>query len=295
MTDTPPICNYEGSDYPASFWEQGGRDYEDRVESIALARLLPSRGERMLELGAGGGRNTLKYTNFDQVVLVDYSVSQLEHAVKHLGKKKCYRYIAADIYRLPFLPGSFDCATMIRTLHHMANPRQALDQVHGTLQKDAHFILEYANKQNLKAILRYWLHRQTWSPFSLEPVEFAELNFDFHPKAIRRWLAEANFHLENTLTVSHFRTGFLKQHLPLKTLVWMDSLLQPTGTLFQLTPSVFTRSKAITQTEAIRSGSIFKCPSCDFGPLEDTPAQINCPRCHKSYPVRGGIYDFRLK
>ena len=87
MTETPPICNYEGSDYPTSFWEQGGRAYEDEVESIALGRLLPRGGARLLELGAGGGRNTLRYVDFKQIVLLDYSVSQLEHAQKRLGRK----------------------------------------------------------------------------------------------------------------------------------------------------------------------------------------------------------------
>ena len=295
MTETPPICSYEGSDYPTSFWEQGGRAYEDECESIALARLLPKGGTRMLELGAGGGRNTLKYADFNQVVLVDYSVSQLEHAQKRLGKKTCYRFVAADIYRLPFMPGAFDCATMIRTLHHMANPRQALEQVQSTLQKNARFILEYANKRNIKAILRYWARKQDWNPFSQESVEFAELNFDFHPKAIRRWLTDANFHLERTLTVSHFRVGALKKRVPLKTLVWMDSVLQPTGALFQYSPSIFTRSMALTQAPPVGEDSIFKCPNCGFGPLKDAAPQMNCPRCHKSYPVRGGIYDFRLK
>ncbi len=261
MTETPPICSYEGSDYPTSFWEQGGRAYEDEVESIALGSLLPQGGARLLELGAGGGRNTLRYVDFKQIVLLDYSVSQLAHAQKRLGKKTCYRFVAADIYRLPFMPGAFDCATMIRTLHHMANPRQALEQVQGTLQKNACFILEYANKRNLKAIMRYWLRRQSWDPFSLEPVEFAELNFDFHPRAIRRWLADAGFRLEKTRTVSHFRTGFLKKHLPLKSLVWMDSILQPTGNLFQLSPSVFTRSKTLSGPVAVAaSNSIFQMP-----------------------------------
>jgi len=38
---TPPICNYEGSDYQQQFWEAGGRAYEDAAEGIALKRLLP--------------------------------------------------------------------------------------------------------------------------------------------------------------------------------------------------------------------------------------------------------------
>ena len=51
--NTPPVCDYEGSDYQTSFWDQGGREYEDRTEAIALKRLLPSYGNLMLELGAG--------------------------------------------------------------------------------------------------------------------------------------------------------------------------------------------------------------------------------------------------
>ena len=77
---------------------------------------------------------------------------------------------------------------MIRTLHHMAEAPLALQQVRQVLQPGAVFILEFANKHNLKAILRYLLRRQHWSPFTPEPVEFAALNYDFHPQAVRHWL-----------------------------------------------------------------------------------------------------------
>ena len=63
--ETPPICSYEGSDYQTSFWDQGGREYEDAVEAIALQRLLPKSGRHMLELGAGAGRNTPRYAGFE--------------------------------------------------------------------------------------------------------------------------------------------------------------------------------------------------------------------------------------
>ena len=49
---TPPVCDYEGSDYQTSFWEKGGREYEDRTEAITLKRLLPGSGRLLLELGA---------------------------------------------------------------------------------------------------------------------------------------------------------------------------------------------------------------------------------------------------
>src|SRR5512140_3071150 len=166
MTETPPVCDYEGSDYQTSFWEQGGREYEDRAEAIALKRLLPARGQLLLELGAGAGRNTPRYSGYDRIVLLDYSRTQLQQARAHLGDSSRYVYVAADIYKLPFVDGLFDGATMIRTLHHMADAPKALAQVHSALAPDATFILEYANKRNIKSIVRYVLHRQNWNPFS---------------------------------------------------------------------------------------------------------------------------------
>jgi len=293
MMQTPPVCNYEGSDYQTSFWEKGGRDYEDGCEAVALKRLLPAAGSRLLELGAGAGRNTLRYSGYAQVTLLDFSRTQLEQAKARLGTGERYRYIAADIYRLPFVEGLFDGATMIRTLHHMAEPALALAQVHRVLEPEATFILEYANKRNLKSILRYLLGRQKWSPYTREAVEYLPLNFDFHPAAIRDWMDGAGFILERALTVSHFRVSFLKKTLPARLLVAVDALLQPTGGLFQLTPSVFLRARALKTGVKAPQGAFFACPACAT-PLDDTPPLIHCPACEKQYPVIDDIYDFRL-
>jgi ubiquinone/menaquinone biosynthesis C-methylase UbiE len=306
----PPVCDYEGSDYQSSFWEQGGREYEDRVEAIALKRLLPTpalaggareSGRLMLELGAGAGRNTRRYLGFERIVLLDYSRTQLEQAQQRLGKSSKYIYVAADAYRLPFVDGLFDAATMIRTLHHMADAPKALKQVRNVLAPNAIFILEFANKLNIKAILRYWLKRQSWSPFTLEPVEFAELNFDFHPKAISKWLDALGFRVEKILTVSHFRIGFLKRIVPTFILVFFDSLVQWTGAFFQWTPSVFVRCRCdhegcpraainIAPTNVIE---FFKCPECGHAPLEERSEFLECPNCKRKWGVRDGIYDFR--
>jgi ubiquinone/menaquinone biosynthesis C-methylase UbiE len=295
MTDTPPVCNYEGSDYQASFWDQGGRAYEDGCEAVALKRLLPPQGgQRMLELGAGAGRNTLRYAGYGEITLVDYSRSQLEQARLRLGDSPRFRYVAADIYRLPFIPAAFDAATMIRTLHHMAEPREALAQVRACLAPGASFILEYANKQNLKAVLRYLLRRQPWSPFSPQPVEFAALNFDFHPATVRAWLQTASFDIRRQLTVSHFRMRLLKRLLPTGLLVGMDSLAQLSGDLWQLSPSVFVYCRVPGQPAALPAGSLFRCPACGHGPLADSDALITCPACGRGYPLQAGIYDFRL-
>lgn len=297
MQSTPPVCDYTNSDYQTSFWEKGGRAYEDRAEAVALRRLLPPEGgQRLLELGAGAGRNTPRYAGYRRIVLLDYSETQLQQARQRLGDSERYTYVAADIYRLPFMPASFDGATMIRTLHHMADARRALDQVRQALQPGSTFILEFANKQNLKSILRYALGRQHWSPFTPEPVEFAALNFDFHPATVRTWLQLAGFAIERTLTVSHFRVGFFKKVLPTGLLVAMDSLAQLTGNWWQLSPSVFTRCRAVGGQPAALPDEIFRCPACGFGPLPAASAgEVICPDCRRSYPLQDGIYDFRVK
>lgn len=294
MTDyQPPICDYEGSEYQREFWEEGGRAYEDEAEEAALAKLMPSGGKRLLELGAGAGRNTPRYKGFGEIVLLDYSTTQLAQAQESLNQTGNYRFVAADIYHMPFVDGLFDAATMIRTLHHLQDGQQVIHLVRDLLQKDAVFILEYANKRNLKAILRFVVGRQDWNPFTLEQVEFVELNYDFHPKAIRQWLYEASFAVEKQLTVSHFRIGFLKKLLPTKLLVTLDKALQWTGDFIQVSPSVFTRSRAIGVSAKAKPDSFFCCPVCR-NPIEDTPPLLTCDKCGRTYPVENGIYNFKL-
>jgi ubiquinone/menaquinone biosynthesis C-methylase UbiE len=290
--ETPPVCSYEGSDYQQSFWEHGGRAYEDAAEEIALRRLLPATGHRLLELGAGAGRNTPRYKGFEQITLVDYSLTQLQQAREKLGSSDSYRYVAADIYHLPFNPNLFDAATMIRTLHHMKDAPLALQQVRCCLKAQAVFVLEYANKLNLKAIVRYALGKQAWNPFDMEPIEFTELNFDFHPAYIRNLLQQTGFQLERQLTVSHFRVNMLKRIFPAKFLAALDSVVSLTGDWWQLTPSVFTRSTVMHGKQSAAAG-FFRCPACGDANLADTPPELVCKACSKRYPVIDGIYDFR--
>jgi hypothetical protein len=183
----------------------------------------------------------------------------------------------------------------------MADAPKSLGQVRNVLRSEGVFILEYASKLNLKAILRYLSGRQKWSPFNQEPVEFATLNYDFHPKAIRGWLKELGFTIEKTLTLSHFRVGFLKRVVPTNILVSLDSLFQWTGDLWQLTPSVFVRAiKSIKNPHGVETRpafanptQVFKCPDCGYYGLSDEKTHLECLKCGKKWEFRDGIYDFR--
>jgi ubiquinone/menaquinone biosynthesis C-methylase UbiE len=293
---TPPVCDYTDSDYQSSFWDQGGRAYEDAAEAIALKHLLPTSGKLLLEIGAGAGRNTPRYAGFEKIVLLDYSRTQLEQAQARLGKSDKYVYVAADAYRLPFVDGLFDGATMIRALHHMSDAPKVLAGAARVMRSDSIFILEFANKKNFKAILRWLLRRQDWSPFTRAPVEFAALNFDFHPRAVFDWLTEAGFAVEAKRTVSHFRLGLLKRLVPFRWLAALDGLFQPTGEIFQFTPSVFVRARRVGRNAIPPHSEMsewFRCPECAASPLVQKEAGMECPSCGRIYEVRDGIYDFR--
>lgn len=293
MPERPAICDYEGSDYQERFWDQGGRAYEDGAEAIALGRMLPAGGERMLEVGAGAGRNTERYEGFGEVTLLDYSRTQLEQARRRLGESQHYRFVVADVYRMPFAAGVFDAATMIRTLHHMQDPAAALRSVREVLTSGAFFLLEYANKRNLKAIGRWLVRRQSWSPFDRNPVEFARLNYDFHPAAVRTWLGEARFHVKQEIPVSHLRIAWLKRLLPQSALLALERPLQRLGRAWLYTPSVFVAARAGGSPQPPLPFA-WRCPSCGAEAMTEAADGVHCGSCRRTWPKRDGIYEFRL-
>jgi SAM-dependent methyltransferase len=291
---SPPVLDYDAQGdyiYRRDFWERGNRAYEDLAERYALAKLLqPAQGRRLLELGAGFGRLSSFFSGYEEVILVDYSRSHLEDARQRLGAGK-YRFVAANIYALPLVAGSCDGATLIRTLHHLADPAAALRQVRQSLAEGSVFILEYANKRNLKAMLRYALGQQAWSPYDSAPLEFVQLHYDFHPAYILKALKTAGFETRRQIGVSYLRLNLLKRLLPAPFLAGIDSLLQESGWL--VAPSVFSQNVVAGTRPATLPSTLFKCLACGHHPLEETTGRITCQACGRGWSTVGGIYDFR--
>jgi len=284
------ICDYEGSAYRTDFWEGQGRDYEDHVERGVLQQLLPKHGKRLLEIGAGFGRLTNEYTAYQQVVLLDYSFSQLQYAREQLGDEG-YIYVAADAYKLPFKHGVFDGATMIRVIHHFEDVPRVLGGIQHALANGATFILEHANKRNLKAMLRYAVGRQEWSPYTLEPLEFVELNYDFHPQYIAQELEKAEFALQERIPVSFFRLGIFKRAIPGAMLASLDRVAQGTG--WMVAPSIFTKNISLTGDDHTDTPfhDIFACPETGGALRREGDFMIN--EHGLRWEVREGIYDFK--
>lgn len=294
MPKTPPVCDYEGSDYRTRFWEKQGRDYEDQVERIALRRLMPPRGHTLLDVGAGFGRLAGEYTGYDKVVLFDYSRSLLREAQARLGADPRFCFVAGDWYKMPFVAGLFDTLVQVRTIHHAADVPALFSQLGRIAKPGGRYVLEFANKRNLKAIGRYWLGRQNWSPFTSEPVEFVDLNFDFQPQWMVAQLRAAGFtpHLSEMLTVSHFRLPLLKRMVPTRLLAALDGAVQRSGRWWQLTPSVFVASDAPATGSPAAADAFFACPE-EAAPLTERDSVLACPRCGRHWYKDNGLYDFK--
>lgn len=289
MTD---ICDYEGSLYRYDFWEGRGREYEHLVERIALRALLPPSGDVLIEIGAGYGRLADLYAGYRCVVLLDYARSQLEEAQRYLPDLERYILVVGDVYRLPFVDGLFDALTLVRVLHHLTDVPAAVSEIQRVIRPEGAVILEHASKYHLKAIMRWLIRRQAWNPFDLQPVEFAPLNFDFHPRWMRQQLIAHGLRVEKIRSVSHFRIPVLKKLVPARFLAFLDGLAQPAGQWWQLTPSLFVRARSQKPAAMLPHG-FFCCPMCRSVDLSPGDAALTCAGCGRHWRTDGGIYDFK--
>ena len=296
-----PVIDYEGSQYRVDFWVGQGRQYEDLAERLALTQLLPANGGRIAEIGAGFGRLADLYDGYEQIVLFDYSRSLLQDAAREWGHDRRFVFVAGNIYSLPLATGVLDSLVMVRVMHHLADVPAALQQLQRVMHRHSVGVFEFANKRNLKALARWGMHRQTWSPLSREPVEFVELNYDFHPDWMADRLREAGLRTTRRFAVSHFRLGALKERFDPEMLARVDSWLFSAGGTFPLAPSVFLkvctddgRPRPVADFRSESIGSLLRCPVCGAEPLvlcdEDC---VVCVQCNSKFARYHGVWDLK--
>ncbi|CAG0944277.1 Demethylrebeccamycin-D-glucose O-methyltransferase [Anaerolineae bacterium] len=294
----PDICDYENSPWRTEFWR--GRDYEDRAERIALARLLPPRGTRLCEIGAGFGRLADFYLGYDQIILIDYARSMLQEARDHiLGDSRFtvyasrFRFVAADLYNLPLADSALDTVVTVRVLHHVADIPRAFAEIARVVRPNGTYVLEHANKRHIKAILRYWLKRGP-NPFTRDPLEFVKLNFDFHPRYIADNLRTVNFISQECRAVSTFRVATLKRIVPANILVTLDGLIQRPAARLQLSPSLFVRAESAKPGAPNLNPILWRCVACGSTDIAEARDALTCGACSRVYPIMDGIIDFKL-
>jgi ubiquinone/menaquinone biosynthesis C-methylase UbiE len=284
--------DYEGSRWRTEFWR--GREYEDRVERIAINALLPPTGTRLVEIGAGFGRLADLYQGYEQVILLDYARSMLKDARDRLGDDPRFTFVAADIYNLPFATNALDTALTIRVLHHIADIPKAFAEISRSVRPHGTYLTDFANKRHLKALVKHHLGRSNgMNPYSLDPYEFVKLNFDYHPGYITQKLKQVGFEIRAERAVSTFRLSSVKRVVPTSILVSMDGAIQKVTASLQIAPSIFFKTESIKPGESGLNPALWRCVKCHAEQMERQGATIKCGDCGAEYRQTEGIWEFK--
>ena len=61
------------------------------------------------------------------------------------GSDPRYKFVAADIYHLPFVNRILSSATMVRVIHHIADVPTALGEIQRVMETGGTFVLDTTN------------------------------------------------------------------------------------------------------------------------------------------------------
>lgn len=246
------ITDYDSTGYDyTNFWK--GRTYEDRSEKNALQKMLPRKGEKILDAGGGFGRLTPLYIKrYKQAIILDYSQTNLNKAqllAEQKGWKNLQTY-RGNLYQLPFKDHEFDTVLMVRVIHHLKEPQLALQEAARVLEPGGILILEFANKLHLKRRLIYLVQGKgkelkSEKPFKVGSIRSSSIIYNYHPYYIKKLLAESGFVVEKKIAASALRLAILKRFLPLRLHLLLDALLRPLFTALNLSPSLIYRCRKL--------------------------------------------------
>lgn len=217
--------NDPGFSYP-KYWHS--RRYEHEAEVLAICRLLDKHHFTAgLDIGGGYGRLAPIFLRFcDQLIMVEPSSKQRKLAPQ--GVKTIAG--TSDSTGLP--DASFDLVSIIRVLHHLPDPLPTFHEIYRLLRPGGILILEFANSWHFKARLKR--HR----PVNI--IRQGSIPFvNHHPQSILKFLSLCHFVPLKTLSVSNFRSPFLKKTLPHPVLMFLESISQSLLSNIYFGPSIF--------------------------------------------------------
>ncbi|WP_405783169.1 methyltransferase domain-containing protein [Streptomyces sp. NBC_00859] len=224
-----------------------GREYEHQAEVTALRRLL--RGTfvpHAVDVGGGYGRLVPTLGRYaEKVTLTDSSRKQLDTAKTHLAAEGGVEIRLAPAGTLPFDNATADLVSMVRVMHHLPDPTDALKEIHRILRHDGRAIIEVANSAHAANRLKAALNRR---PLSRNPIDLRSTTnrdrdsipfVNHHPDTITEHMQHTGFTVERTLSVSNLRHPQLKRLLPTPALNTLEKALQAPLARTAFGPSIF--------------------------------------------------------
>lgn len=228
-----------------AYWE--GRDYEHAAEEMAIKRLLKGRHfKHAVDVGGGYGRLCLLLENYaDKVTLAEPSQQQLDIAKDFLKDHPEIDRKLMEADNMTFKDGEVDLLTMIRVMHHLPKPEAELAEIARVLSPKGIAIIEMANYVHARNRLKHMLKGKE---LPVEPVDIRseankkkdEIPFVNHnPKTVIKQFEKAGLTVERVLSVSNLRSQGLKKIMPMKAMLAIEDILQPTLAKTFFGPSVF--------------------------------------------------------
>lgn len=241
---------YDSFDYPA-YWI--GREYEHKSEVIAIKAFLHKiqKINKLLEVGAGFGRLTpLYFFRAKKVILSDPSSKLLHLARDVFNGKPNIKFMHSSLENLPnrIRPKSLDLIIMVRVLHHIKDPEEAFKIHKSLLTDDGYLILEYANKQHLKATITEFLKGNLTFPIDISTKDMRTKRsikkgylpfFNFAPGKIEEILERNGFQIIEKRSVSNIRHNIFKRILSTEALLYLEKHTQRFFANFNAGPSIF--------------------------------------------------------
>lgn len=246
---------YDNYDYPA-YWS--GRDYEHASEFLAIKKFLLRipKIENSIEIGAGFGRLLPAYQfRVKKITLSDPSARLISKARSKFGQSLSLRGKRIDFIHstLENLKNRkrlkrYDLCIMVRVLHHISDIDRAFKSVSDLLKDRGYFILEFANKNHVKASFRRFIKGDFTFPIDIFPIDIRSKKhvksktlpfINFHPDQVIEKLQNSGFEIIETRSVSNIRSSFMKKFFPVQFLLDVERILQVPLSKFNFGPSFF--------------------------------------------------------
>lgn len=144
------------------FWTSAGGveeiySNEDRV-AIHIERALSVDGLRVLEVGAGSGRDGIRLAERGaRVVSIDYSIPSLSMIKSQLGNGTTVGLCCGDAFSLPFADGTFDLVFHQGLLEHFRNPDDLIAENRRVLKRGGLLLVDVPQKYHYYTIIKHIL------------------------------------------------------------------------------------------------------------------------------------------
>lgn len=131
---------------------------EDRI-SRELLPLVKGRNSRVLEVGAGSGRDSMALAKEGATVLVlDYVPSSLETAGRVAGSAGCQvLLVCGDANMMPFRSGSMDIVFHQGLMEHFRDPNPLLEENRRVLKDGGHLLVDVPQKYHIYTVVKHVL------------------------------------------------------------------------------------------------------------------------------------------